>query len=64
MSFYQAKKALEDNSKYIKLAADPAMYNINSALLNLTKSLTAMDAKIDQLQASLVHVSKQIAHIK
>jgi hypothetical protein len=58
MSLLTAKKALNENLRlYVSARSDPKAYNETIALLNIVKALQT-------LEASVVHVSQQVAALR
>ena len=52
MSFQKAHKAFSENlTTYVDLDRDPALYNLNVGLLNMSEALLWLQGKIDDIDS-------------
>lgn len=58
MSTYAARKLLQENiDRHTPVRRDPAAHNLAKALLEITRAIDLLDAKI-------AHVSQQVANLQ
>ena len=53
MHFYDAIKQFQENTQLVDPHTDPIMWNLNAGLANIADGLRALEAPIDNLEATM-----------